>query len=376
MRRARLFLFLLAIVVPAVPAVAQTTDVVAQARALEKSGQRADAIDMLRARLAVAPGDDDAREMLGLYLSWEGMYDEARTLLQLVVDHRPGDADVLAGLMNVELWSGHPQAAKTLAERGVSQWRGDGRFTQGRARALRAMGVALPWTMSAAHTHDSFSDSRQAWRETQMSLKRDTPVGAAVATVIRAERLGLKDTQYEVDLYPKFRPGTYAYVSVGVAPDKLLFPHIRTGADLYQSVGNGFEISAGFRRLEFSTPTMIYVGAVNKYVGNWLLTGRIYYVPNRTAPSSKSYNGSFRRYFGGDGTSYIGGRYSRGFAREEIVSINDFEVLSSDTVAGDADIAIARRWRLTLQASSSRQDRMSNPSLRQNTLAGGLSFLF
>lgn len=377
MRCALLFVFLLsAVVVPAATATAQATSAVAQARALEKAGKRADAIQTLRTRVAASPTDDDARELLGVYLSWEKNYDEARALLQLVVDHQPKDLDALAALMNVELWSGQFDAARRLAEHGLSIAHADQRFRSGLDRAMKALAAALAWTVSASYARDTFSDSREAWQESQVSVKRYAPAGTIIASAVRAQRFGLCDMQYQLDLYPRFRPGTYAYVSVGVAPDKVLFPHFRIGVDLYQSIGGGFELSTGFRRLEFSTPTTLYVGAVNKYVGNWLLTGRMFYVPDRAGASSKSYHGSFRRYFGNDGTSYLGARYSRGFAREEIVSINDFEVLASDTIAADLDVALGRRWRLAAQGSSSRQDRVSSLSLRQNTVSGALSFRF
>ena len=371
-----LLLVYLVLVVSATTAAAQGLDVLGQARALDRSGKRAEAIQLLRTRIETTPTDDDARELLGLYLSWTAQYDEARRLLQLVVDHRPNDGDALAGLMNVELWSGHPAAAKVLAERGVVLKRGDDRFTLGRERALRAMGAARSWTMSAAYTRDSFSDGRQPWRETQVSLKRYTDKATAIASAVRAERWGLTDTQYQVDLYPKFRPGSYAYLSVGVAPDKILFPHVRMGADLYQSLGGGFEVSAGVRRLQFSTTTTIYAGSLSKYAGNWLLTGRMYYVPDRKGQSSKSYHGSARRYFGADGTSYLGARYSRGFSREEVVSISDFEVLASDTFSLDADVTLGARLRLSAQGVSSRQERALNVSLRQTTLSGAIGFRF
>jgi YaiO family outer membrane protein len=377
MRRAHLFVIFLAVVLgSATTALAQTTDAIAHAKALETSGKRAEAIQVLRTRLAASPGDDDPREILGIYLSWEGKYDEARTLLTVVVDHRPKDLDALAALMNVELWSAHYAAARQRAEQGVSAAHADERFKTGLERALNNLAATLPWTVSASVARDTFSDQRDAWHETQVSLKRYTPVGTAMASVVRARRFGLNDTQYQLDLYPKFRPGTYAYVSVGVAPDKVLFPHVRIGADLYQSIGGGFELSAGFRRLEFSTPTTMYVGSVSKYLGDWLLTGRVYHVPDRTGASSTSYHGSARRYFGGDGTSYVGARYSHGFAREEVVSINDFEVLGSDTFAADMDVAVGRRWRLVMQGSTSSQESLSGISLRQNTLLGGLSFRF
>ncbi len=374
--RARWLIVLLVLLVPVRPVSAQTTDPIAQARALDKAGRRADAIQVLRDRLAASPADDDTREVLGLFLSWDGKYDEARSLLQLVLEHRPGDADALAGLMNVELWSGHLRAARLMAERGAALKPGDARFTLGRERVLNAAAAAKPWTLGASYSRDTFSDGRDPWQESHVSLKRYTAPATVIASVAQARRFGLKDTQYQLELYPKFRPGTYAYVFVGVAPDKVLYPHIRTGADLNQSIGAGFELSAGFRRLEFATVTNIYVGSISKYAGDWLLIARMDYLPDGTAQNSKSYHATVRRYFGASGTSYVAARYSRGFSREEVVSINDFEVLSSDTVAADADIELGRVWRLSLQGATSRQDRVSNIALRQNTLSASLGVRF
>ena len=374
--RARWLIVLLALLVSVRSVSAQTTDPIAQARALDKAGRRADAIQVLRDRLAASPADDDTREVLGLFLSWEGKYDEARTLLQLVLDHRPTDSDAVSGLMNVELWSGPLRAARLMADRGAALKPGDERFTLGRERVLNAAAAAKPWTFGAAYSRDTFSDGRDPWQESHVSLKRYTAPATVIASVAQARRFGLKDTQYQLEVYPKFRPGTYAYVFVGVAQDKVLYPHIRTGADLNQSIGAGFELSAGFRRLEFATVTNIYVGSISKYAGDWLLTGRMYYVPDRTGQSSKSYHGSLRHYFGSTGTSYIGARYSRGFSREEVVSINDFEVLSSNTVAADADIELGRVWRLSLQGATSRQQRVSNVSLRQTTVSASLAVRF
>ena len=83
-----------------------------------------------------------------------------------------------------------------------------------------------------------------------------------------------------------------------------LYPQYRVAFDLYQSLGRGFEASGGARYLDFSAITQIYVGTLTKYVGNWMWTGKVYYVPGEGDLHSNTYVGGFRRYFGGDGTSY------------------------------------------------------------------------
>ena len=64
------------------PAFAQTAGPVAAARALAIGGDRPGAVAQLRQRLVVDPTDSDARTLLGIVLSWDGEYDEARTVLQ------------------------------------------------------------------------------------------------------------------------------------------------------------------------------------------------------------------------------------------------------------------------------------------------------
>ena len=351
-------------------------DEVSRARALAFGGKHVEATALLHQYLASEPSDTDARTLLGTVLSWDGRYDEARTELQTVISGRPTDGDALPALINVELWSDHPQQAKVLAERGLAAATKDDRYLEGRERAISAIDYARAWAISASYSYDWFSDQRSAWRESQASLKRQTPVGSIIARGSRAERFSVMDNQFEIEMYPSFRPGTYAYVSFGIAPDQRLYPHYRYAADIYQSLGKGFEASIGFRRLRFSSDTDIYVGTLSKYVGNWLLTGRMYYVPDRTGANSRSYHGSFRRYFGGAGTSYVGARYSRGFAREEIRNINDFEVLNSETAAGELDVNLSRRWRLGLSGSTSRQDRLDRDALRQNSASATLGFRF
>lgn len=354
----------------------QTVDVLAAARALADEGRRDEAVTLLRGHLEVTPTDVDARLLLGIVLSWEGEYDEARDALRAVLSAAPAYADAIAALYNVELWSGHPRDAKAAADMGLRFTPNDNRFLLARRSAVDAIDRLRRWEATGGYGYDWFSDGATPWRESYASLKYATPVGSLILRGARAERFSLSDNQFEVEMYPRIRSGTYAYVAYASAPHAQLYPKYRYAADVYQSLGAGFEGSVGFRRLGFAAVTDLYVATLNKYVGSWLLTGRMYYVPNRTGNSSKSFHGSFRRYFGADGTSYLGARYSRGFAREEILSINDFEVLNSDTVAAELQSNLGNRWRASLSASSSRQDRVGRTDLRQHSVSAALGLRF
>ena len=224
-------------------------DAVSDARELAFSGQRDDAFRLLEAHLDGDPDDTEARTLYGTVLSWEGRYDEARAQLQSVLGRNPTHGDALPALANVELWSDHPERAETLTAHGLIAHPASSSLYITRARALwnlsrekdaldaidRALVVdagnetalrlrrALRdtqgyWRANVAFGFDGFSDDRAAWAETRYSMTRQTHLGSVTGRLYRAERFGTTDHQVEIDAYPRFREGTYAYVSGAFAP--------------------------------------------------------------------------------------------------------------------------------------------------------------
>jgi YaiO family outer membrane protein len=227
-----------------------------------------------------------------------------------------------------------------------------------------------------SYGNDTFSDARDPWHESAVSLTRLTPRGSVILRASEARRFGLVDQMVETEFYPKIRAGTYAFVGVGAAPGATLYPSYRVAFDLYQAVGAGFEVSGGFRRLGFDSVTSIYVATVSRYVGNWMITGKVFHVPVRGPLDSTSYHGGFRRYVRGDGVSYVGLTYSHGFSREEIRSLADLTTLDSDTLRAEIDQQLVGRLRLFGSGGTSRQDRQNRDALWQTSLSGGFMVLF
>lgn len=379
-------------------------DDLSRARALALAGQRDEAITLLQDSVGRSPGNTDARVLLGTVLSWEGRYDEARRALDAVLTANPTHGDALLASINVELWSDHPGRAEELSRRGLRQRPADPQYLLARVRALVALkrsteaadalerlliidprnpqGLAVRqtlqenlrvWQARAGASYDGFSD-RGPWHESQASVSRRTPAGPILVRGSRAERFGLTDDQIEFEMYPRVRPGTYAYVSGAYAPKARLYPQYRYAADIFQGLGAGFEGSVGFRRLGFGSGVNIYVGSLSKYYGNWLYTGRVFATPNR-AGTSRSFHAAFRRYVGSSGT-YLGMRYGRGASREELLTRNDLEVLDSDIGAGEANVVLRRRLELNLTGSYSREDRVERGNLRAYSVATALGFRF
>jgi len=384
---------------------AEADDVVTRARALAVASHRVEAIELLEKHLAGSPRDIDARVLLGTILSWEGRYDEARRELEAILAESPTHGDALPAMINVELWSHHPDRAEELARRALRNRPNDPHYLLARVRALvalkrskeardvlerlltidprnaegdqmrRSLRESLRhWQARVGASYDAFSDHRVAWREWQVSVGRTTPIGSILLKGWRAERFGIEDDQFEFEMYPRLRPGTYAYVAGAYSPKALLYPEYRYAADLYQSLGAGFEGSVGFRRLGFGRGVNIYAGSLSKYYGSWLFTGQAFVLPD-SAGTSRSYHGSFRRYFGNTGT-YVGLRYGRGGWREELRNRNDLEVLDSDVGAAEATVILRGRLELRLRGSYSREDRVERRDLRQYSLSTGLGFRF
>jgi YaiO family outer membrane protein len=352
------------------PAAAQD-DVIARARTEASAGLRPQALERLAAHLVDSPRDVDARLTYGLILSWDGRYDEARTELQRVLAQTPEYEDARAALMNVEWWSGRTAAARDLAQQILARNPG---HTAAKLMRQRLDAASQPWNVSTWYSMDAFND-QHAWHEVATSIGHQFPRGSVIVRGTNARRFGYTDQLIEVEAYPTFRAGTYAFVGVGAATRENLYPEYRLSFDLYQSLGRGIEVSGGLRRLQFTEPVSIYVGTATKYVGAWSLGGKVYFVPSETS-DSWSFHAETRRYLGSDGTSYVSLVASHGFNREEPRGLGDTIQVHSNTLRSQADVYVSPQTRLLLSAGVSRQERALRVPLWQLTVSAGAGYRF
>lgn len=378
---------------------------VAAARELAIGGKRPEALRILEQRLAAEPADSDARTLRGIILSWDGRYDEARRDLESVLARHGDSGDALRALLNVEMWSGHPERAESLAREALRRDPNDPALLLARAKALRALdrgrealatirrlieidpgnqeavtqgrdlGDSLdPFTASFDHASEWFSDGRAPWREEQIQLSRQTGVGSMIARFSQAQRFSRTGRQVEIDAYPHIRPGTYAYLNVGYSPDARLYPRYRMGADLFQTLGRGWEASGGFRRLHFAEDVNIYTPSLSRYYGNWMFTARVLLTPG-SAGTSRSGQFQVRRYFG-DGTDYVGVRYGRGSSPVEARSIEDLQILDASSLAFEFRRTVDRRLTLECRWGMSREDRPGSAGLRHYLAESSIYYRF
>ena len=347
-------------------------DVIAQARAMSADGRRGDGLALLESHLKDSPDDIDARLTYGLMLSWEGKYDDARSELRRVLAVAPDYADARVALMNVEWWSGRTADARDLSTQILAR---DPGHPQAKLVRQRLDARSRPWTAQTWYGVDTFNDGTTPWHETGVSLGRETPVGSVIVRGTNASRFGYSDQLVEVEAYPTFRAGTYAYVGVGGGTKKDLYPTYRAAFDLYQSLGRGLEVSGGYRRLVFAEPVSIYAATLTQYVGQWAVTGKTYFVPS-AAGDSWSFHAESRRYVGSTGRSFVGLTISQGFSREEPRGVGDVIALDSNTFRGQADLEVTNRMRLLVTSSSTRQERAVRSTLWQTTVSVGAAYRF
>ncbi len=383
-------------------------DSLAEARTLAYRGKehRDEALALLRQYLADSPDNTDARTFYGIVLSWQGRYDEAREQLNEVVDRYPHHADAVPALINVELWSDHPDRAEALARNALAVHPNDISMLLADARALRnlnrrsealaqinrvlaldphnreakqirrGMVESAKWEASFNHTYDWFSDGRSPQHESSLSLRGPTPWGSLTASFNRADRYSLTSYQTDLDFYPHIRPGTYGYVNFGYSADGNLYPAYRAGGDLYQSLGHGFEISGGFRRLAFSTGINIYTFSFGKYYQSWLFTARGFVTPGEPGTSGTAVF-SARRFFGSEGQhDYLEFRYSRGASPAFAKTIRDIEVLDSSRFTVEFDKMLHGGWYASLGGAVSQEQRIALENLRRYSLQGSIYYRF
>jgi YaiO family outer membrane protein len=196
----------------------------------------------------------------------------------------------------------------------------------------------------------SWRDRLPEWREWQGSVRQNTAVGPFVARGSYVERGPLSDDRLEVEAYPAF-PNGYLALGVGAASDATLYARTTLSAEGYVTLGGFVEASAGYRRMNFSSPVDILTGSLGAYVGNNLVSARVTSILHDGGTSVLL---SGRHFVGDDGT-YLGLRVATGSVPVELFTATDFEVRFSRSVAAEARAVVLRRLVLSAEGELGRE---------------------
>jgi len=320
-----------------------------------------------------APNYHGIRIFVARLYNWEGNYDKARKELHYVLGKDAQNREALLTLADTENWSGNPKQALKWINIGVKHYSDDPEFMFKKASVEFSMGAyeqsektyklilqqfpdnrkarnglesvkleTMKYSATLSYRYDHFREIFDPWQFLELGLTRETPIGSVTGRIQYAERFSEDGVQFNIDAYPSFTEGFYAYVSGGYS-DASVFPQYRFGISLYKSLPAAFEIEAGMRYLDFETSkTDIYTFSLTKYLGNYYINLRNYFIPSNTGDSN-SLNFIFRRYFS-DANTYFSLNGGFGSSSVEVRFAEDIAQLDSWSVSMDGQYALSDRF--------------------------------
>jgi YaiO family outer membrane protein len=304
------------------------------ARDLAFNKNRKQAQDTLLHILTKYPNYYDVREFLASTYAWDGDYEKSRTEFQRILGKDTNRKSTWIGAIKNEMWGDYPFLALKLSKKALKKFPRDAEILALQKSAQESTMIPTA-TAGAVQTISSKISNDSITKESEVSLKktvpnntigvtseidiysevydpmfynaikygRQTKYGSIIARANLDRRLGDFGTQFEIDLYPKIAKGMYAYLNFGVS-NSYLFPDYRYGAEIFKSLPKSFEVSLGFRALQYDTTTMIYTGSVTLYNGNNYWSFRPYFTPGENGLSTsgtltyRKYRSDAANYFG------------------------------------------------------------------------------
>lgn len=329
------------------------------ARNLAFNKQRKQAQDTLLHILTKYPDYHDIRSFLATTYSWDGDYKKARNEFNYVLEKDPQNKSTWVAAIKNEIWGDKPYTALEMTTQALKNIPEDAEILYLKASALEKTNKplealttldailkknpedqnAIAYKTSLSTTLrkntiglrtevDVYSQVFDPMQYHTLNYSRQTKYGSIITKFNFNRRFNENGTQIEFDLYPKIAKGLYAYLNVGFA-NTFLFPDLRYGAELYQSLPKSFEASIGFRSLQYTTTTNIYTGSIGWYTGNSYFSFRPYFTPGDTGTST---SGTFTyRKYRSDADNFIGFAFGMGFSPE----INQFNFSGNENAIVD-----------------------------------------
>jgi YaiO family outer membrane protein len=168
------------------------------------------------------------------------------------------------------------------------------------------------WSASLGASWTAFSPERQDWTDYSLSVRRHFEQGSLAFELLDTQRFGSSDQAWALDGYRDLWNRAYVNLRYQQGPQASLFPKNAYYAELFQGVGQGWELSGSYGRLEFSSSNVDMYGiGIGKYVGNYYIRLRHTYIPSNGSVSNSN-RLLARYYYAGDGDNYIEATVSAG----------------------------------------------------------------
>ncbi|HRG52216.1 MAG TPA: YaiO family outer membrane beta-barrel protein [Bacteroidia bacterium] len=300
-----------------------------QARTLAFSSRYTESISLCKKILEKSPNYQDVRVLLGRVYFWNNQKDSAISTLSNTIKIKPYE-DAYIAYADILRWADLPLQSMQITEEGLSHFPNSEDLLLRKIKALddlkeykKAYHLAdsllskkntdadlrqltetiknkmAKNTINISYDYDYFDKQfPDPWHLVSFSYGRQTTyLGRVTARVNLANRFAANGSQLEMDAYPSLGKKMYAYLNAGYA-NNTLFPNYRFGVSVYRNFPHAFEGEVGIRVLYFSKATILYVGSIGKYAGDFWFSLRPTFIASENGNRfSQSYSFITRYYY-------------------------------------------------------------------------------
>lgn len=186
----------------------------AELNKMAHSGQRKKAIQLAEGYLKQNE-NSDVRVLLGLMLSWEGKYDQARQQFETVLKKNPQNSDASKGLANVEIWSGHSQKALIVINNALKYHPDDKELIQQKYKAMGSTSGSISYDELRNLAHSNQTEKAKALAREYLSHNDNTDIRVLLGFMETWDK-EYEDARVQFETVLKSHPG-YSDASLGLA---------------------------------------------------------------------------------------------------------------------------------------------------------------
>lgn len=328
--------------------------------------------------LAQYPNDDDVRYQLGQIFEKEKNTCFAKNVYNELLAKNPLNMDARLALINI-VKDEDCRIASDLINEGFCYFPGDSRLVSRRAELynieslyFHSMAVAKqavwidPKNEHAINLIKSIKESslqynagvneigfyvlpnfvndiKEWWHESTVYYVRHSRYGDLVLQANNAYRFGRWATQAEIDVNPVINQYVSFNLEYAYADNPNLFPHYRTGGEIFINIPNFVSVSAGARHWHIADPWFnVYTASIGKETDKYWLLYRPYVFEPKSGERSTLHTFKARKYFD-DPDTWLD--ITTGFGHSPDLNdllTSDFIVINNKFVVVSAQIPICK----------------------------------
>ncbi|MFZ0281740.1 MAG: YaiO family outer membrane beta-barrel protein [Bacteroidales bacterium] len=316
-------------------------------RTIAFDGDYVTAAAAARKLLNAYPSYGDVRVLLGRILAWQKDYEQAAAVIDTLLAAEPDNGDALAARRDITLWSKENTPVATDVRAGYYF----DYFTEPYSRFWQV------FSAGAGH--------RFAWGPAAAGVNVGNLNVGGVSPFTATE------LQFEAEAYPTLGAKNYAYLGYAYSPGNY-FPTHRAAIEIWQVLPAGWAISGGLNYYYFDRNIFIGLASVEKYLGKYWLSGKIFVYFKEDRPTTSFYFNA-RRYF--NDNDYLQLTLGTGTAPDEPFDIqSDIMRLSANSIRLTYYGRMSKRLFLRVGAGYSREE--FQESVLRDRFEGNINLIY